>query len=112
MQLSHETQLLRPGLRLKEQAVRLGRLEEALSSLIANYNLTTLGDLPHEKSIEVCAVVGERNWSGEVSQKLNLLKTPSPRVPPSSIHTSANSAARADQARQDECGSSEALARG
>jgi hypothetical protein len=56
-QLSTEArdQLRNEGRRINEQAVRLGRINEAIEygrSLIAKYNAVTLGDLPEEEQLE------------------------------------------------------------
>jgi hypothetical protein len=48
-------QLRREGLRIKEQTARLGRINEAIEygrSLIAKYNIETLGELPPEEQLE------------------------------------------------------------
>ena len=48
-------QLRREGHRLKEQAARLRRINEAMAygcSLIAKYNAVTLSDLPQEEQLE------------------------------------------------------------
>jgi len=48
-------QLRREGLRINEQAARLGRINEAIEygrSLIARYQVETLGELPPEEQLE------------------------------------------------------------
>jgi hypothetical protein len=48
-------QLRREGLRIKEQTARLGRFNEAIEygrSLIAKYNVETMGQLPPEEQLE------------------------------------------------------------
>lgn len=56
-QLSDEArqQLRREGLRINEQIARLGRINETIEygrSLIAQYNVETLGELPPEEQLE------------------------------------------------------------
>jgi len=71
-QLSDEArgQLLREGLRVKDQAARLKSLEEAIEygrGLIVKYDAETLGELPQEEQLEFArlwanATGGGQNW--------------------------------------------------
>jgi hypothetical protein len=47
--------LLREGLRINEQTARLGRIKKTIEygrSLVAKYNVETLGELPQEEQLE------------------------------------------------------------
>ncbi len=72
-QLSEEArgQLLREGLRLKVQAARLKRLEEAIEygrGLIARYDTETLGELPQEEQLEFARLWANATGGAKLDQ--------------------------------------------
>jgi len=72
-QLSDEArgQLLREGLRVKDQAARLKRLEEAIEygrGLIAKYDAETLGELPQEEQLEFARLWANATGGAKLDQ--------------------------------------------
>ena len=63
-------QLRKKGLRINEQTARLRRINEAIEygrSLVAKYKVETLGELPPQEQLEVCASLGERHGRSEIA---------------------------------------------
>lgn len=72
-QLSDEARerLRSEGLRLKEQAARLERINKAIEygrRLIANYNVETLGELPPEEQLEFARLWADATGGAKTSE--------------------------------------------